>query len=95
MRCEVCHADAIGTREVAVGSLLRDVPLCEACESDAVCHCPACDQLIFQNDGIRVYSDPDLYCRRCGEIKNAAIAASQIAHRRDVERDDMDSVRRG
>ena len=94
--CALCGDDAVWMPTIAEGSVLTDVPLCGACSDDQTTLCPGCDHRIFQKDGIRVYSGPDLYCRSCSDKKEAAFVASwDRAHKQDVARDEMDSIRRG
>lgn len=93
--CVICGDDAVWAPTIAEGSLLKDVPLCGDCTDDKTAICPGCDHRIWQADGVRVYSTPDLYCRPCADKKEAAFVAGWLSeHRRDVNRDDFNDRRR-
>lgn len=93
--CELC-GDRANWAIPVQGSDHYPVFLCEKCEHDKLCNCEDCGDVIWQKDGIRVYSSPSLYCHSCAAKHPQLILGREIEAKRDEERDRaFDDVRRG
>jgi hypothetical protein len=92
--CHMCGDDAVWMPMIAEGSILVDRPLCGGCTDDLTTLCPTCDHRIWQADGVRIYSSPDLYCRTCAEAHPAMRLSADRESRRDIARDDSFDGRR-
>ncbi len=81
-QAERCGEDATGVHVIDC----KDVALCLDCLHSDVTECPGCERLIWQKDGHRVYSSPNLYCSACAKASLFDAGARQ--HRADERRDD-------
>lgn len=59
--CALCGDDAVEVREVEG----KRLPLCGSCCDEQITNCPDCQTTIFQANGVRVFSAPELYCHAC------------------------------
>jgi hypothetical protein len=71
--CHLCGDDAVQIVTVAEGSALVDRALCGDCLDDQITCCPVCEATIYQRDGVRVYSTPELHCASCASQHPALI----------------------
>ena len=86
--CKECGDDA----DLITALEGRDVPLCAVCYTDQTTICPRCEQRIWQSEGYRACSTPDLYCGTChNKIETALMTATLLP---DERRDDMNERRR-
>jgi hypothetical protein len=81
--CAECGEDAV--IELLMQGSFFEVPLCGAC-ADQLTECPGCEQLIWQRNGTRIYSSPNLYCPRCTSDTEAALARVRVSQIDQVRR---------
>ncbi len=83
--CALCGDDAVWAPAVNG----TDTPLCGDCSDDQTTVCPDCHTRIYQQDGVRLYATPSLYCASCAAQHPALILGREAASRADVDRDDQ------
>lgn len=69
-------------------------PLCGSCCADQVTACPDCKELIWQDEGIRVFTSSNLYCTACAKQHGVVVQGLEQAARIDVDRDEFNITRR-
>lgn len=73
--CHLCGEEAVMAIPIAEGAQMVERPLCGPCQDDHVTKCSRCETTIWQRDGTRVFTTPELFCGGCYVEMLAAIQA--------------------
>lgn len=70
--CDVCGEDRV-TRVLSIHGMTDPYRLCRECEHDDTAICGQCGVRLFQEDGVRLYSSPTLFCSSCASQHPAIV----------------------